>query len=75
MGVDESIFSLWGSSLGLLVVDFRFSKQYRPHKVGGGYLVIYFGALGVNFCLRELFLFLLGFDFVPGGVHFCTSGG
>ena len=49
-----------GSSLGLLGVDFTFSKQLRPQEFGGRYLVIDFGALGVNFCLWELFLFLLG---------------
>ena len=60
LGLYDSILSLCGSSLGLLGVDFMFSKQVEPQEVGGGYLVIDFEALGVNFCLWELFLFLLG---------------
>ena len=75
MGIYESILSLWGSILGLLGIDFRFSKQFGSQKVSGGYLIIDFGALGLNFCLWELFLFLLRIDFVPGGVDFCASGG
>ena len=45
-----------------------FGKQFGPQKVGGRYLVVDFGAVGVNFCiwdlnlsLWELLLFLLGY--------------
>ena len=60
LGLYDSILSLCGSSLGLLGVDFRFLKQLRPQEFCGRYLVIDFGALGVHFCLWELFLLLLG---------------
>ena len=68
-----------GVEFGSLRVDFRFLKTIcTSDSRRWGYLVIDFGALGVNFCvwdsIRSIVFILLGVDVVPG-VDFCDLCG
>ena len=80
-GLYESILSLWGSHLGLLVVDFRFfeiicASGCRRWVSGKRLWSSRSQYLSLGFDLKYQGIIFISpvFDFVPGGLVFCASG-
>ena len=70
MDLYESILTLCGSCLGLLGVDFRFSKQLGPQEVGVGRWWVSDNRI---LSFRSQYL-SLGIDFIPPWIDFVPEG-